>query len=82
MNKGKKGDKKKKKKKKKRNYAVLPMQISAVSILNFTHGHYSFSCFKTMNVMLIYCEKKVCMYYAFEYFLAEFTYVISPPCSV
>ena len=66
MNKEKKGERKKI-----RNYAVLPMQISAVSILNFTHSRYSFSCFKTMNVMLIHREKKiVCMYYALGYFFS------------
>ena len=60
---------KKKGKEKNRNYTLLPMQISAVSILNFTHSRYSFVCFKTMNATLIHCEKKiVCMYYAFEIF--------------
>ena len=78
-------DKEKKgKEKKSRKYAVLPMQISAVSILNFTHSRYSFSCFKTMSVMLIHCEKKkqyVCIM-LLSIILAEFTYVISIPCSV
>ena len=45
------------KKEEMRNNAVLPMQIGAVIILNFTHSRCPFSCFKTMNAMTIHCEK-------------------------